>query len=441
MKKLVLLLFLSINLFGQNNLQSGPMVGYCEMKEAMIWLQTKTEAKVKIEYFATDLPSKVFTSEVYETKKNNAFTAHVVLTELQPSKKYNYSVIIDKKKVSLPFETSFSAKKLWLWREDAPDFTVALGSCSYISEEAVDRPGKPYGSNYSIFESINKKNPDIMLWGGDYIYLREADWDTETGINHRYTHTRSIKETQALFAKTQNYAIWDDHDFGPNDGDRSFYMKHKTQEAFKNFWANKTYGIGADQTQGVFTQFNWGDADFFLLDNRFFKSPNDRVTGEKTMLGKQQLDWLIDALINSKASFKAIVIGGQVLNTAAVYENYENYKDEKELLLKEIAANKIRGVFFISGDRHSTELSALKREGTYPLLDWTVSPMTSGPAPLDKVAKEGNTNRVEGSLFAEHCFGTLSFSGKKDTRQMKMTLFNKEGVELWNKVVLKKDLQ
>ena len=110
-------------------------------------------------------------------------------------------------------------------------------------------------------------------------------------------------------------------------------------------------------------------------------------------------------------------------------------------MLNEIAANKIKGVTFISGDRHFTELSMLKRTDAYNLYDWTVSPLTSGHGNIEKIANEENKNRVEGSLFAQHVFGTLSFSGEKDTRQMKLTLFDKEGKELWNKVILKKELE
>ena len=166
MRILLAFLLFSISVFSQNNLQSGPMVGYCEMKEAMIWFQTEKPASVYVEYYAVDNSSPIFQSEKYQSTKENAFTCHVVLDKLQPGKKYNYSVFIDKKKIVLPYETSFSSKKLWQWRENAPDFTIALGSCSYVSEEALDRPGKPYGSNYSIFESIAQKNPDIMLCGG-----------------------------------------------------------------------------------------------------------------------------------------------------------------------------------------------------------------------------------------------------------------------------------
>ena len=259
MKKVLLTLFLFqfAALFSQNNLlQSGPMVGYCEMKEAMIWLQTTKDALVKIDYYAIDNPKDKFSSNTQKSESSNGYTNHIVLNKLQPGKQYHYDVILDGKKVVLPYKTTFSSKTLWLWREDAPDFTVAFGSCNYINEESVDRPGKGYGSGYEIYESIHAKKPNIMLWGGDNVYLREADWDSKTGIYHRYTHSRSIKELQPLLASTQNFAIWDDHDFGPNDGDRSFYFKYETQNAFKNFWANKTYGTDANQKEGIYSTFN-----------------------------------------------------------------------------------------------------------------------------------------------------------------------------------------
>jgi alkaline phosphatase D len=421
-------------------LQSGPMVGYCEMKEAVIWLQTNKNATVKIEYFAIDNPSVLFYSDNYTTSKEVGYTYHIILDKLQPSKKYKYTVFIDGKKVVLPYETSFSSKKLWQWREDAPDFNVAFGSCNYVNEPEFDRPGKGYGSEHEIFNSIANKNPDIMIWGGDNMYLREADWNSKTGIYYRNTHSRSIKEIQPLLAKTQNFAIWDDHDFGPNDSDRSFYNKYITQKAFRDFWANKSYGISPEQNEGTFSTFNWGDAQFFMLDDRFFRSPNDRLTEEKTMLGNTQFEWLIDALSASTSSFKIIVIGGQVLNAVPDSENYGHYPEEKAKLFKEILDNKIKGVLFLTGDRHFAELSMLPRENTYPLYDWTVSPFTAGIA-SERSAKEANPYKVEGSSFFTHNFGIISFSGNKENRQLKLSLFDIEGKELWNKVILKKELE
>ncbi len=439
----VILFFLSGNaqkITTQNLLQAGPMVGYCEMTEAVIWLQTTKNATVKIEYAAVDNPKTIFSSDNYTTSKDVGYTFHVVLDKLLEGKKYTYNVFIDGKKISLPYATTFQSKKLWQWRGDAPDFTVGFGSCMYINEEAVDRPGKGYGSEYEIFEAIANKNPDIMIWGGDNTYLREADWDSKTGIYHRNTHSRSIKKIQPLLAKTQNFAIWDDHDFGPNDSDRSFYNKHITQKAFRDFWANKSYGSKPEQNEGTYSTFNWGDAQFFLLDDRFFRSPQDRETGEKTMLGKEQFEWLIDALSSSNAAFKIIVIGGQVLNPIADVENYGHYPEEKAKLIKEISDNKIKGVFFLSGDRHFAELCMLEREKTYPLFDWTVSPFTSGVASA-KAQNETNPFKIEGSSFFTHNFAVIAFQGNKQNRQMKLMLFDKNGKELWTKIILKSDLQ
>jgi alkaline phosphatase D len=443
MKNIFNLVFLLIFFSGlsQNTiLQSGPMVGYCEMKEAMIWLQTNKNATVKIEYFATDNPSAIFVSDNYSTSKEIGYTYHIILDKLQPGKKYNYTIFIDAKKVVLPYETSFSSKKLWQWREDAPDFTVAFGSCNYVNEPEFDRPGKGYGSGHEIFGNIANKNPDIMVWGGDNMYLREADWDSKTGIYHRNTHSRSIKELKPLLAKTQNFAIWDDHDYGSNDSDRSFYNKYVSQKAFRDFWANKSYGLSPEQNEGTFSTFSWGDAQFFLLDDRFFRSPNERLTGEKTMLGNTQFEWLIDALSSSIAAFKIIVIGGQVLNAVPDTENYGHYPEEKAKLLKEILDNKIKGVLFLTGDRHYAELAKMERENTYPLYDWTVSPFTSGVV-SDKALKESNPYRVEGSSFFTHNFGIISFLGNKENRQIKLTLFDKDGAALWSRVILKKELE
>ena len=107
--------------------------------------------------------------------------------------------------------------------------------------------------------------------------------------------------------------------------------------------------------------------------------------------------------------------------------------------MKEIENNKIKGVLFLSGDRHFTELSKLERNGTYPLYDWTVSPLTSGVS--ESYKEDKNTNQVEGSVFAVNNFGMISFSGDKANRQIKLSLFDKEGKELWYKVILKKDLE
>lgn len=407
------------------------------MREVALWVQTTAAANVQFVYWDSAAPAQKYTTAETKTTAREAFTATLIADRVQPGTVYFYELRINGKKVARPYPLRFQTLKLWQYREDPPAFRVAMGSCAYVSEERYDRPGRPYGGDYQIFTSIYEKRPDVMLWLGDNTYLREADWNTWTGIVHRYTHTRSLPEMQPLLASASNYAIWDDHDFGPNDSDRGFWNKDKTLAAFKLFWPNPGYGING--MPGITTRFEWADVEFFLLDNRYYRSPDNRKTGERTILGREQLQWLIDALASSRAPFKIVAIGGQVLNPAAIYENYAIYPEERAELLERIRAENIPGVIFVDGDRHITELTKLEREGTYPLYDLTVSPLTSGAG--RNAATEGNTDVVPGTIVEERNFAVMDFSGPRTDRQMKITVFNSSGVELWSRTIQAKELK
>ncbi|MEM8906709.1 MAG: alkaline phosphatase D family protein [Bacteroidota bacterium] len=412
------------------------MLGYSEMREVLLWVQTTEAAKVQFDYWSLTDSTKVYRTEATKTRKADAFSAKLIADEVQPGQTYRYTLKINDQQVSLPYPTTFQSQALWRWREDPPSFKLALGSCFYVNEPEYDRPGRSYGSNFQIVESIHQQRPDLMIWLGDNTYLREADWFSRTGILHRYTHTRSLPELQALLASTHHYAIWDDHDFGPNNSDRSFIHKDKTLEAFQLFWGNPTFGLPGQK--GITTYFQWNDIDFFLLDNRYYRSPNDRKTTEHTLLGKEQLEWIIDALTFSRAPFKMVAIGGQVLNTVKKYETYSNLApEEKAYLLKRIAEEKIKGVVFLTGDRHKTELSQFENEGLM-VYDLTISPLTSGVSIGGH--KEKNGLRVPNSVVEKHNFGLIEFSGPRKERQMSIQVIDADGQEVWKRVITQEDL-
>ncbi len=435
------MLFLAATVFAQDEdklLQSGPMLGFSDMKEVHLWVQTKTAARVKIAYYETTNASIRYETNEVLTSAEFGFSALLVADNVDHSKNYTYELFINGKNVKRPYPLTFQTQKLWVWRTDPPNFKFAVGSCAYINEPKDDRPGRAYGGDtYKVFTSIYEKKPDGMLWLGDNIYLREPDWNTRTGIFHRYTHTRSVPEMQPLLASTHHYATWDDHDFGPNDADRGFWNKEMTLEAFKIFWANPSYGVNGHP--GVTTMFEWGDAAFFLLDNRYNRSPNNRKTGDRVMLGEDQIQWLIDALVSSHATFKLVCIGGQVLNPATVYENYSTYPEERQRLFDLIQKEGIKGVIFVDGDRHHTELTKMERKGTYPLYDFTISSLTAGSD--GKAITEPNTMRVPGTFVNERNFAIFEFSGSRKERELKCTVYDTNGKEQWTQSIKAKDLQ
>ena len=410
-------------------LRSGPMVGYSEMREVALWVQTTGPASALIEYWEAAAPARKWRTAPVAATAAHGFTAHLLADQVEPGRRYSYALYINGQRVPRPYPLEFQTQALWQWRQEPPNFRFALGSCVYVNEPAYDRSGRAYGGEYDIFTSINAQRPDFMLWLGDNNYLREADWNTRTGIYRRYTHSRAVPEMQPLLARTHNYAIWDDHADGPNDSNRSFGMKETTRAAFQDFWANPNYGQADGRS--ICGSFEWSDVQVFLLDNRWFRSPNGHNTKEGSYLGPEQLRWLLDALATSSATFKLIAVGGQVLNPAKVFENYSNYEQERAALLQGIADRRISGVVFLDGDRHHTELTKLDRPGTYPLYDFTCSPLTSAAATGART--EANTGRIDGTLVMERNFALIDVSGPRASRQLKISVLDHVGKLLWER--------
>ncbi len=133
MRKLAFLLIVlnlaTINLFSQKSLlQSGPMLGYSEMRECIIWIQTKSECEVKIQYYDLNNPSKKFWTNSIKTKKHAAFTAKLIADQVEPGKTYQYDVYLNNYKLKFDYPTKFKSQAIWKWRADPPEFTLLTGS-------------------------------------------------------------------------------------------------------------------------------------------------------------------------------------------------------------------------------------------------------------------------------------------------------------------------
>lgn len=416
---------------GNAGLQNGPMLGYVDMREALIWVQTNSANQVQVQYWETGKPAAKWLTNEVRTEKERGFTAKCIADQVQPGTTYEYAVLIGGQPVKLAYPTTFKTQVLWQWRTDPPAFSVATGSCAYINETEYDRPGKPYGSDYHIFTAIHQQKPDVMLWLGDNTYYREPDWNTRTGMVHRYTHDRATPELQPLLASTAQYAIWDDHDYGPDDSDGSFVHKDMAWEVFRNFWGNPTFGVQGQK--GCTTQFQYNDIDFFLLDNRYFRTPDRCVScPDRSLLGKTQLQWLLAALAKSRAPFKVIAIGGQVVTTSSDHETaFHYFPAERDTILQFIERENLKGVIFLTGDKHFTELSAMKNNKGNWVYDLTTSPLTAGVNPN----AETNAWHVEGTRVNQHNFSVLRFSGPRTKRELEIKNYDANGKETWTKTI------
>ena len=253
----------------------------------------------------------------------------------------------------------------------------------------------------------------------------------------RYRRDRAIPQVQKLLATTRNYAAWDDHDYGPNNSDGTFDGRETAARVFRDYWMNGAHTVPSMGTAG---RFEWGDVEFFVVDQRSFRSPNDMLeTADKVMLGAAQFRWLIESLRSSTARFKIVVGGGQMMNPIAPFEGWADYPQEQQRFIDAIRNQRIEGVMFVSGDRHHTELIRRDESGLYPLYDLTSSPLTSRS---HKVTDElSNPARVPGTLVAERNFCTLTFEGSASDRAVILASYDTAGKQLWQRRIRAAELK
>ncbi|HEY0594034.1 MAG TPA: alkaline phosphatase D family protein, partial [Thermoanaerobaculia bacterium] len=435
------LLLLAVPLLAQapqdRILRSGPMIGYAEISETALWLQTWRPAAVQIRYWKKGAPESARLSAIVRTAPEGDHIARFTIPALEFGTEYEYEVYLDGKRAALPFATEFATQPMWRWRTEPPAFVAAVGSCAYVNDAPFDRPGAPYGGETRIFTSIANGKPDLMLWIGDNVYYREADWESESGMRYRYAHTRSLPELQPLFASTPQYATWDDHDYGPNDSDRTYPLKDVSLQIFADYWPSNR--LGSTGVPGVFQKFTWADVDFFLLDDRYHRSPNDMPpSAAKMMWGEAQLAWLVESLASSSAPFKVVVNGNQVLNRNSREEALPQFA-EFEPLRRAIRDAKIEGVVFVSGDRHHGILFREQVEGMYPLYELTTSPLTAGVAQ----AREGTDFPyvVPGTYYPGRNYATLSFDGPRTDRRVTIRLHDVAGKAIWERSIEASELR
>ena len=401
------------------------MHGYAELTSATLWIQADVPATVVV----TWQPDGDSASHRIELAAAAATDFAVVarLTGLKPGASASYRVEAGGEQRS----GTVRAQPYWSRPADARELVIAIGSCFFLAEADPIWPGQDYGAGFRIFGAIAAQKPDVMLWLGDNLYLQEPDFYDPTSMSMRYRRQRAFAPLQPLLTATSHLAIWDDHDYGPNDSDASYVLKGETLRLFRRYWPNPSSGL--PDVPGTFGMARYGDVLFFLLDDRWYRSPNAWPDGpDKTMFGARQLEWLKQALVSApRSALKIVAAGGQLWHRGSRFEGWHRYQDERNAFAEWLVRARIEGVLFLSGDRHFGELLKVERPGAYPLYEFTSSPLTSRPpARLDR-ADSTNPDVVPGTLVAKRQFGLIRVSGPGNDRRVALEAHDTDGTLLW----------
>lgn len=286
--------------------------------------------------------------------------------------------------------------------------TIAFGSCSDEDES------QPFWK-YAI-----QNEADLWIWLGDIIY---GDTEDPEVLKQKYDQQKSKPEYIELLKNTMVVGIWDDHDYGVNDGDKRYPIKKQSRDILFDF-----LDIPAPTNEGAYQSYVFGSGKqkvkIILLDTRYFKDPiqrNPTSVGQRYLpsengdiLGEAQWQWLASELTDSDAAIHVLCSGIQVIPIDHAYEKWSNYPVAQRRLYDLLVKTQASRTILLSGDRHLAEISRIELDSlAYPLYDITSSGMTHSYEEVDRIG-EKNRYRVSSILTGQKNFGQLLIHWEDD---------------------------
>ncbi|WP_018761711.1 alkaline phosphatase D family protein [Arthrobacter sp. 135MFCol5.1] len=277
-----------------------------------------------------------------------------------------------------------------------------------------DTAGQGWGINEEIggmrgYRAMHQTRPDFFIHSGDTIYadgpiaenVTEKDgqvWknlvteevskvaETLTEFRGRHRYNSMDANMRALFADVPVIAQWDDHETHNNwypgqvlDDSRYTVRDVNTlaargRQAWQEnmpiadssaLWRPGTFDdAGTYQPARIYRKISRGpQLDIFCLDMRTFKSPNTdgKEPYATSILGREQVDWLISEVSKSKATWKVIANDlplGVVVPDGPVNEESVSNRDPGAPLGRELELAGVLSAFKRNGVKNTVWLTA-----------------------------------------------------------------------------------
>ncbi len=228
--------------------------------------------------------------------------------------------------------------------EGAPtSFRFAVSSCAR-------EPDSP------VFAAALRQGARFFLHTGDFHYADIAEDRVEL-FRAAYDRHLSAPRLRALLARIPLHYQWDDHDYGPNDSDRTSPSRAASLRNFRELVPSPALMVRDEDSDAVGAPtdhaFTVGRARFILSDLR---SRRDSTT--RRMMSAAQDAWLREELRATKGRFplvfwvSSVPWGGESVQVDR-WQGYAEHRAEIANFIKELG---LTGVCILSGDAHMTAI-------------------------------------------------------------------------------------
>ncbi|ORM41091.1 26S proteasome non-ATPase regulatory subunit 10 [Babesia sp. Xinjiang] len=265
-------------------------------------------------------------------------------------------------------------------RYEEPLRRLAFGSCQKLD----------FGDN-RIFPVINEHSPDLFLYTGDIVYPKYGCC-TPNCIQLEYDYVKSHPVYKSFVSQLRRLdGVYDDHDFGINDGHDNYPYKRESQQLLLDF-LDKPKDHYRRKREGAYFSAEYVDpanpkhrVKVIVLDVRYHRGCFYYCTCQRCswknlymynfffrrlvnyylglgcnhpgdVLGEEQWKWLEGQLHESSAESHVIVSSMQVFTRYPIAESWGLLPEAKDRLVNLLLATKPKNTIFVSGDVHWGEL-------------------------------------------------------------------------------------
>ncbi len=315
-------------------LTHGPLVGAVRPTGATIWVRTNSPAKVQVEFStAPDFLDSVL-SEAVETAQSRDLTGKVRLSGLHSNTQYFYRV----------WANGMALPGTYELKTNPSDSAMKSFSFTVVSDFIT--------TSAPAYAKIAGENPPFVIFLGDFNHSDPATLSKMRAMHRqmRGSESNAGKDFTNYIRQFPFYHVWDDHDFGKDNADKTFPGKKDALKAFHEYFPTPSL----PSQDGIWHRFRYAQAEFFMLDLRSQRDPNDTPDGpNKSILGADQKTWLKDSLLNSTARWRFLLSTVPFNPTTKPLDGWGAFQTERTELIDFIQGNLIGGVIVISGDIHS----------------------------------------------------------------------------------------
>lgn len=260
-------------------------------------------------------------------------------------------------------------------------FRLAYGSCFRHQLHYKDS---------LIMDRIVLDKPDSWLWLGDFAYLDivklfptlSFHYNTLEVIKQKFEDSYNDPHYVKLREITKIYGIWDDHDSGINNSDKTNQLKEKVRQMFLDYMDEPQDSPRRTRKSGMYQSYYLDkehQIKLILLDDRYERDAledPDVAYDVRTILGEDQMIWLKQEVEESTAQFTLIAIGNQILpDDRPIIEVV--FPKTKEYILS--LHNPKTNIVLLSGDVHLSEIMeepCASHIHGYPMREFTSSGLT-----------------------------------------------------------------